>query len=372
MEFEFPEDTMMLRDMLRRFLEKEARPLEMKYFNTGELKLEERSRLRKAIEQLGLWGLTVPEEYGGGGLDLLTTCLIEEELGKTFVPVQIGEINPLLYACREGQVNRYLEPALAGERRAILAAREPISNGIRPDEWVTTAEHGNDNYVINGSKLLDNLPGPDDFFIVLAKVDLNGSGQKVLTAFLIEDGTDGVEIITDQQPRLNIKDCRVGRDGILGEPGEIINISQQDALRMYVRTGARYIGIGERLIEMAAEHARTWVSFDAPLAARPAINRMMAEMRVDVESSRWLVYHAAWLHDEGKEEFDRSTAAQVRIATGEMIRRLIDRVTMVFTGPGPSLEIEPHRFVRSLIPSEAFELALEQARAIVAEDVLKI
>jgi alkylation response protein AidB-like acyl-CoA dehydrogenase len=82
MEFDFPEDTLMLRDMLRRFLDKEAKPLEMQYFNTGELKIEERSRLRKAIEQLGLWGLTVAEEFGGGGLDLLTTCLIEEELGK--------------------------------------------------------------------------------------------------------------------------------------------------------------------------------------------------------------------------------------------------------------------------------------------------
>jgi acyl-CoA dehydrogenase len=74
MDFEFPPDALMLQDMLRRFIQKEARPLEMKYFNEGSLSQEERDRLRRAIEQLGLWGLTVPEEYGGGGLDLVTTC----------------------------------------------------------------------------------------------------------------------------------------------------------------------------------------------------------------------------------------------------------------------------------------------------------
>ena len=120
MDFEFPPDALMLQDMLRRFIQKEARPLEMKYFNEGSLSQEERDRLRRAIEQLGLWGLTVPEEYGGGGLDLVTTCLIEEELGTTFVPVEIGEVPPMLYACVGEQVPRVLEPALAGKRACNL------------------------------------------------------------------------------------------------------------------------------------------------------------------------------------------------------------------------------------------------------------
>ncbi|MFU8772489.1 MAG: acyl-CoA dehydrogenase family protein, partial [Anaerolineales bacterium] len=183
--------------------------------------------------------------------------------------------------------------------------------------------------------------------------------------------TSGLEIVTDDQTLLKLENCKLNRDKILGKPGDPLALSRDDNVRMFVRTGARYVGIGERLIEMAAEHAKSWVSFEAPLSIRPAINRMLAEMRVDVESSRWLVYYAAWLYDEGKKELAHATAAQVRLATGEMLQRLIDRVTMVFAGPGPSPEIEPHRFVKGLVSSKAFERVLEQTRAIVAEEVLK-
>jgi len=105
----------------------------MKYFNTGELTPEERSRLRLAIQQLGLWGLTVPEEFGGGGLDVITSCVVEEELGGTFIPVDMGEVPAMLYACNEEQTAQYLEPALEAGRQAIIAAREPGPQAVQPE-----------------------------------------------------------------------------------------------------------------------------------------------------------------------------------------------------------------------------------------------
>ncbi len=140
MDFEFSDDAVMLRDMLRRFIQKEALPLEMKFFNAGCLAPEESARLRRAVEQLGLWGLTVPEQYGGGGLDLVTSCVIQEELGQTFIPVDTGEVSPLLYACEGEQIAQYLEPAVAGERRLVLAAREP--GKVRPQDWTASAAGG--------------------------------------------------------------------------------------------------------------------------------------------------------------------------------------------------------------------------------------
>ena len=124
MDFEFSADTLMLRELLRRFIRKDAQPLDMKFFTAGALEPEDRLRLRRSVEQMGLWGLTVPEEYGGG-LDLVSTCLLEEELGQTFIPVEIGEVPAILFACAGEQVTVYLEPALAGETRPILAVREP-------------------------------------------------------------------------------------------------------------------------------------------------------------------------------------------------------------------------------------------------------
>jgi alkylation response protein AidB-like acyl-CoA dehydrogenase len=365
MDFTFSPDTVMLRDMLRRFVQKEARPLEMKYFNTGELTPEERSRLRLAIQQLGLWGLTVPEEFGGGGLDVITSCVVEEELGGTFIPVEMGEVPAMLYACNEEQTVQYLEPALEAGRQAIIAAREPGPQAVQPEAWQTTADLDGDQYILNGQKTLASSPTAQDFFVVYARA------PQGLTAFLIEPGHPGVSISTNGRLVLSLADCRLPASSILGKPGGALLLGAENAPRAWIQTGARYIGIAGRLLEMASEHARDWVSLGAPLSARPAIQRMIADLQVDIESTRWMVYHAAWLADSGKQSESRHAAAQVRLASGEMLKRSIDRATMIFTGPGPSPAIEPNLMVKNLVPFDALEISMENARLAIATELLK-
>lgn len=374
MDFEFPPDIVMLRDMLRKFVQKEARPLEMKYFTSGTLEAEERLRLRQAIEQMGLWGLTAPEEYGGGGLDTVSACLIEEELGKTFIPLETGDIPIPLYACTDEQAAQYLEPILAGERRAIVAAREPGSEGYQPDNWQTQAIPEDGSYRLTGRKSISTPPEPDDFLILYAQT------PQGLSAFLVEANLPGLSITQNGALMAVLEDCCVDTGSLLGEIGGALRLGVQEAPRAWIRMGARYVGMVERLLEMAGEHARDWVSLGAPLSVRPAIQEMLAGMRVDVESARWLVYHAAWLADTsaggtggagGSGDSLRSPAAQVRLATGEMLQRAVDRATMIFCGPGSSSQIDPQRMVRGLVPYEALQLALQQARAVIAADELK-
>lgn len=365
MDFSFSEDTLMLRDMLRRFIQKEARPLEMKYFNTGELRPEERARLRQAIQQLGLWGLAVPEEFGGGGLDVITTCVVEEELGGTFIPIEMGDIPPMLYACQGEQIARFLEPALEAGRQAIIAAREPGPQGAQPEAWTTTAQAAGDGYVISGQKSLAATPTADDFFIVYA------NAPQGLTAFLVESGYPGTSLTNNGQRLLHLNDCQLASTSVLGEAGGALSLGRESAPRTWVQTGARYLGIAGRLLEMSVQHARDWVSLGATLSARPAIQRMIAELSVDIESTRWLVYHAAWLADAGKAEQARQAAFQVRLASGEMLKRAIDRATMIFAGPGPSPQIEPNLMVKNLVPFDALEMALEGARVALAAELLR-
>jgi acyl-CoA dehydrogenase len=366
MDFEFPADTIMLRDMLRRFVQKEARPLEMKYFTSGALEAKERARLRQAIEQMGLWGLTVPEEYGGGGLDTVSACLIEEELGKTFIPLEIGEVPASLFACTDQQIALYLEPALAGERRGILAAREPGPNVNHPENWLTTAMPENGGYLLSGRKLLSILPEPDDFLILYAQA------PQGVTAFLLGNDQPGLTIKAGSEMIVELDGCSVRADAVLGEPGSALKLGANEAPRAWIRIGARYVGIVDRLIEMAVEHARDWVSLGAPLAVRPAIQDMLAEMRVDVESARWLVYHAAWQADTAPSKDLRITAAQVRLATAEMLQRSIDRTTMIFAGPGPTPQIEPQRLVRGVVSNQTLQFAIQQARAAIASEELSL
>ncbi len=363
MDFEFPSDVLMLRDMLRRFVQKDARPLEMKYFSAGRLEPEERARLRQAIEQMGLWGANVPEDLGGAGLDTVTACLLEEELGGTFVPLDLGDVPPLLYQCTPDQKSRYLEPALSGERRAIVAAREP--DALRPEAWATTAAPQDGAYALHGRKRIAHSPAPEDFFIVLARA------PEGISAFLLDQGTAGtrLEEPTPTQRLLVLESCLLGPQSLLGQPGQALTALAESGPKDWIRTGARYVGMVERLRTMAAEHARDWMSLGGPLSLRPAVQRMLAELSTEVEAARWLVYHAAWMADRGQPV--RAEAARVRLFTGEMLQRAIDRVTLIYGGPGPSPDVLPHRLARSAVPAETLELALDYARAVVAAEALQ-
>jgi acyl-CoA dehydrogenase len=180
----------------------------------------------------------------------------------------------------------------------------------------------------------------------------------------------GMKISANGAVMLTLDGLQAQAGAVLGSPGGALRLGIEEAPRAWIRSGARYVGMVDRLILMSLEHARDWISLGEALAVRPAIQRMLAEMRVEVESSRWLTFHAAWLADQGAGDELRNAAAQVRLATGEMLKRAVDRVTMIFTGPGPAPQVEPQRFVRSLAPPEALDLALEQARAVILADML--
>jgi acyl-CoA dehydrogenase len=296
----------------------------------------------------------------------VSACLIEEELGKTFIPIEIGEVAVPLYACRDAQIAGFLEPALAGDRRGVLAVREPGPGGCLPEHWITAAEITGQGYSIRGRKSLAVMPEAEDFIILYARA------PQGISAFLLDADHPGLSYSGGGEAILEIDGCQAGEDALLGEPGSALALGAGDAPRAWIRTGARYVGMVERLIEMSSEHGRDWVSLGAPLAVRPAIQRMLAEMRVGVESARWLVYHAAWLADTSGDRALRGPAAQVRLATGEMLQRSVDRATMLFAGPGTSEQIEPNRLVHSQVPAEALQLALDQARAVIAAEMLSL
>ncbi len=364
MDFEFSADTIMLRDMVRRFVEREVQPLEMTYFTYGALNEEDRGRLRSTIDQLGLWGVMAPEEHGGFGLDLLSLCVLEEELGKTFVPVDLGDVPPLLYACTDEQVTRYLEPALAGERRAFLALREPA--GSLPEQWTTTATANGAGYYLEGKKLLAGRPDEGDFLVVVARAPAGP------TAFLLDvsEEADGLMLIRNgRESVLTLRNYHTGPESVLGEEGGALQLARTETAQTAVRTGARYVGMAERLLEMAATHAQEWSALGAPLANRPAVQRILAEMRVQIDSARLTVYHAAWAADKNPAEAAK-WHARVRLTTGEMLQRCVDLATMVFGGPGPSPATEAQRFVQSMVPAETLAAGMALAQAAIAADVL--
>jgi acyl-CoA dehydrogenase len=358
MDFNFSEDALILQDMLRRFIEKEAKPLEMKFFLSGNLEEKERAHLRKVIEQMGLWGILLPEEYGGGGLDLVTSCVVEEELGKTFIPLEMGDAPPLLFACQGGQVERYLSPVLSGERRAILAVREP--GGLRPEEWVTAAWPEDGSFVIRGTKLLPVEPVASDFLIVFAKTSTG------VTAFILESDQSGLQYSANSPSILSLGDCRVGSDALLGVYGGALSLDTRQAHQSLVRVGARFVGLAQRMLDMAAEYANTWVALGAPLKNRPAVQHMLAEAYVQIEAARWLVYHTAWLADQ--QEPLQLPVASLRLATGQMLQKVKELVTMIYGGPS-SLSLDLRRVFSQPAVASALEFGLDGPRILIANEI---
>jgi len=361
MDFELDEDVIMIRDMMRRFVQKDAQPLEMLLFNEGELTPEQKETLKeKIIEQMGLWAVTVPEDFGGDELDMLSACLIEEELGKTFVPIDYGDISPVLFACNEDQEEDYLEAAVEGDRRPVLALREP--NALTPEGWQTTAVANGDGFVLNGRKLLGVKPREDDFFVVFAKV------KEGVTAFLVEPDADGVQV--DGKAEIGFQDCELSKDAVLGEIGGGLKLGVEYLPHQQIKMGARYVGMAQRLLDMSAMYAKDWVSLGQPLALRPSVMRMIGEMAADVQAARYLVYHAAWLLDE--EEEAKHQAVMVRLFTGQLIRNAIDKTIMVHGGVGYLDRSPTLRMYRNLVPDEALEIGLENSRMAVANHYLEL
>jgi alkylation response protein AidB-like acyl-CoA dehydrogenase len=361
MDFELDEDIIMIRDMMRRFVQKDAQPLEMPLFNQGELTQEQAEGLKeKIIEQMGLWAVTVPEDYGGDELDLLSTCLIEEELGQTFVPVDYGDITPILFGCNDEQIETYLEPAVEGDLRPVLALRE--QGRLSPDDWQTTAVRDGDNFILNGTKLLGHKVRDDDFFVVFARM------EEGITAFLVDTDAEGVR--WNGKPELALRNCVLSKDALLGEIGGAFALGVEWLPNQAVKMGARYVGMAQRLLDMSAQYAKDWVSMGQPLALRPAIMRMVAEMAAEVQAARYMVYHAAWLLDE--EEEARHEALMVRLFTGEMIRKAIDKTIMVHGGTSYLEQAPAIRMYRNLVPDESLEIGLENSRMAVAEHYLEL
>jgi alkylation response protein AidB-like acyl-CoA dehydrogenase len=119
---------------------------------------------------------------------------------------------------------------------------------------------------------------------------------------------------------------------------------------------------------MAAGYAKSWMALGTLLKERPAIQRMLAEVKVQIESTRWLVYHAAWQTDT--QRTSRPVAAQVRLAVGEMLSKTTNLVTMIYGGPGPSMQVEIHRYVHSTLSMQALDFGLDCARVVIAAELL--
>lgn len=388
MDFNIPEDLKMVQTLAKDFVKEQLIPLEKDVLGresdlegaTRNLTPEKEAQLIKMVKDMGLWGISIPEHLGGVGLGILGACLVEEELAKTVLPFDFGDVTPILYDCNDEQKQEYFLPLLERKRFAFLALIEP-DKGSDLFAIQMKAKNFNGDYILSGQKIAFTRNDNADFAIVFAVTSPDKDIREGVTCFLVDVGTAGFTVkggsrktgwrsqVTEPVSLL-FDNCKVPSSKILGEEGKAFHLGKKWLAARRVIRSARCVGAAVRLLDKSIEHAKSWTSFGQPITGWPSIQASIAEMAIDIQAARLMVYNAAWKADEGQDI--HSEAAMVKIFATEMLKRVADKAVLIKNGPGPVQGLPLEFLCEGLLVQNIGDRALEVQKSIVTGDILKL
>lgn len=344
MNFELPEETRALKDLVRRLVEKYQMPLEQKLLRGETIAPSDLAPGRKAAKEAGLWGLSLSKELGGAALSTLDNVVIAEENERCLVPLSFGGRAPgFLFRLNERQKEKYLFPVLKGEKRYAFAQTE-ASGGSDPGGQIKTmAVRKGSAWIINGSKDFITGVATADFLIVVALTDAQKRQHGGITLFLIDKDTPGVSIGRTiamiggkSTHELFFNDVEVSDDNVVGKPGFGFSSAQGLLSKARMNIGAKAVGIADRCVEMMIAHANSRVAFGEVLSRKQAVQSSIVDSWVDVHQTRLVVYHAAWKSDRGEDT--RIEAGLVKFLGSEMVGRVVDRAMQLHGASGTAMD----------------------------------
>ncbi|MCG8914234.1 acyl-CoA dehydrogenase family protein [Actinokineospora sp. PR83] len=379
MDFSLSGEEQSVRDWVRTFVRKEIQPLEQEVLrreraNQPGLTHDVLVELQDKAKASGFWGVQTPEEYGGMGLGAVMSALLEAELGRSFVQFRFGgHADNILYYANDEQKQRYLLPTLSGERRSCFAITEPGA-GSDARAIRTSARQDGTDWIINGEKTFITGGNEADFTMVFAVTDREKGANGGVTCFLVDRDqgwrSEYIDTMGEWGPAaLVFEDVRVPKENVLGEVGRGFELAMKWIGRGRYMLPARALGACERLVQMAVEHANTRVTFGEPIANRQAIQWMIADSAVEIEALRWLVLHAAWVVDQGKDS--RHVQSIAKLYGGQKANEIVDRVLQIHGGMGYTRELPVERWYRELRLLRIYEGTDEIQRRTIARNILK-
>lgn len=368
---------------VRRFVREEIIPLEATLDpDASELPPEDFERLTAKVRQMGFWGLDIPSEYGGAGVDLVTRTLMAVEMGQhragLYAPCYgvFGTAGlAQLYEATEEQKERYLFPMLRGEKRGFFGLTEP-SGGSDPARAIRTrAVRDGSDWVINGSKVFISGADRAHFGLVFARTDPS-KGRDGVTCFIVDTDTKGFHVrrivhtlrSSNYATELQFEDLRVPHANVLGEVNKGFAIANERLSRQRIPYAAACIAVAVKAQEMAIDYAKQRETFGAPLASRQAIQWMIVDNEIDIRTSLWLTLDAAHRADRG-EPF-RMQAGIAKLVASEAGGRVVDRAMQIHGGYGMTKDLPFERWYREMRIRRVGEGPNEVQRHIVARDLL--
>jgi alkylation response protein AidB-like acyl-CoA dehydrogenase len=380
MDFSLSEEQAIIRDTIREFVASEVLP------TAGELDRasEFPARALASLSELGLLGMSIPEAYGGAGLDSLTVILAVEELarGSASLAVTVSVTNsvcagPIVRYGTEDQRKRYLPLLARGELLGGFSLTEPDS-GSDAGSLRARAERTGDTYILNGDKAWVTNVQVGGLFVVLAATD-PAAGSRGITAFLVERDCPGFSFgkVEDKMGlrssltgSILLQDCRVPAANRLGDEGQGFKIAMSTLDGARIGIGAQSVGIARACLEESLAYSRQRRAFGKPIAELQAVQFMLAEMATAIEGARLLVHRAAWLRDRGAASFTRE-ASMAKLFASEMANRVAYQAVQIHGAYGYSREYAVERYFRDARVTTIYEGTSEIQRLVIARRLLE-
>lgn len=378
MNFELTEEQVAIQKMTREFVEKEVIPVAAYYDEIEEMPVD---LVRKMIRQ-GFATISIPEKYGGAGMDLLTHCLVTEELGRGCAGIATGvganslAALPILLAGSEEQKERYL-PAIAEGRLASFCLTEPGA-GSDVSAIVTKALPEGSGYLINGAKCFITNGGVADIYVVFALTDPR-RGARSLTAFVVEKGVPGLSA-GKKEKKMGIRASNtsevifdqvwVSVENRLGKEGSGFRVAMEtfDLSRPVI--GALAVGVARAAYEAAVNYARERVQFGKPIAMQQAIQFMLADMAMEIEAARALVFKAAALAEKRGRGLS-AYSAMAKAYASDMAMRVTTNALQVLGGYGYIRDYPLEKYMRDAKILQIYEGTNQIQRLVIADGILK-
>ena len=384
MDFELPEELRIFQQALRRFVDAEMIPIERQTTLEGgeKLKAEYYERFCQRAKDLGFWKMDIPEEYGGAGFSVLARSIVETELSRSIALPARGmghitgpSVRAILYSLTGEMKEKYLLPSVRGEKKACFAQTEPDA-GSDPGGMRTVAVRDGDHYVINGVKRFITGAGDADFMQLMAATDRSKGSRGGISCFLVDMNTPGVKLGTSYQTMMGdrpweivLEDVRVPVAQRIGEEGQGFALAQKWLGNGRVKHGARALGVAERMLEMSTSYAKQRSTFGRPLADRQATQWKLADMYIELQAARLLVYKAATRLDKGEDA--REDCYVCKYFADEMAFRAADHCMQIHGGIALTTDLPIEKIWRQQRSFRITEGASEVMKMVIARHVLK-
>ena len=375
----FKEEHVMIRDMVRNFADDQIMPLARSFDEEEKFPLE----LVQEMGRLGLMGMIVPQEYGGSGLDMVAfaTAIIELARADASVAITMAAHNslgtlPLLLFGNDDQKRSYLPKLASGEILGAFGLTEPEA-GSDAGATKTRAIKSNNDYVVNGGKIFITNAGKAGLLSFTAQVIDSGNNIGI-AAFIIPTDTPGLEIGKKEKKmgwkasdtrQIYFKDMRIPSSAMLGQPENGFKTFLKTLTSGRISIGALSVGTALGAYEKALRYSVERSAFNKPIHEFQSIGFKLADMATSIQASKLLVYHAAWLKDQGKGI--NKEAAMAKLFASETAMNVTSEAIQIHGGYGYVKDYDVERYFRDAKILEIGEGTSEIQRLIISREIIK-